>query len=166
MNNETNLPGWDKKKIQKIVTILWVATLFTKCIYTFLWYSFSREEIKVSNGSSAWMFEAIIFGVMGLICLTLGFFYAKNVASPSPFFTKIMKFGAPKNIPSGQFLLTPVFMSFGFVEAPVLWGFVHFYLFRISYIYFGFLALSLIGWILVKPNVIPKEDDSEFPSPQ
>lgn len=160
-------------KNQKILTLLWIASLLTKVVYTFLWYDRSQDTTRVNSNPSSVIITAVIYGVIGLISVIFAIYLSKQLQSPPLFLVKMMGLKSEGNSENLGFLFTITTVSLGCVEIPVVFGLVYSILNGNAYIYFGFLALSLIGWVLTKPKIQTKRvklgsetDLGEFPSPE
>ena len=135
-------------EIKQKLNTLWWGVVLSKIMYLYLWYSTVRETESASNGQKDYIL-LIMFGVISLLAIFLGRAVSKQYKDTHPILLKIIK------EPNDEFSknLTILTLSLGCVESVAILGLSLSYIYPDKNIFLYFLLASLIGWLLVKPEL-------------
>lgn len=131
---------------QKVIPLFWAMSVLSKGIYTFVWYSQRGIELVNEIPQITYLFAAF-----GLVVAILGVSLSKKIDNPPEFMKKMINHKSGGTVVNEALSVTVI--SLGMIESVAVLGLANSFLNSSPEIFFGFIAVSLIGWALAKPQI-------------
>jgi hypothetical protein len=131
--------------------LMWIATIFSKVVYTIVAYNGYKE-----NGnplSNSWAMPVPVFLIMGILSALIGVIICRSLMGKIPALKNLANklVNASNQKDTGSSILNAYLMGLGAIETAAVFGLVGF-LPSTNVIFFAIMmSTTIIGWIAANP---------------